>query len=133
MQDQEEAIDYTQVGIGLAFIVAAVVLGVFATPLASWPFLIPAAALLGGPVQQLVKQRRALPPASKESELLSAIRENGGRITPAEAAMETSLTVREADDMLSELVGGGHLKVESRGGTLLYTLPSSREEQALEG
>jgi hypothetical protein len=43
--------------------------------------------------------------------------------TPAEAAMETSLTVREADGMLSELAGGGHLSVESAGGTLCYSLP----------
>ena len=37
--------------------------------------------------------------------------------------METSLTVREADRMLSELAGGGHLSVESAGGTLRYSLP----------
>jgi hypothetical protein len=37
--------------------------------------------------------------------------------------METSLTVKEADRMLSELAGGGHLSVESAGGTLCYSLP----------
>ena len=37
--------------------------------------------------------------------------------------METSLTVREADRMLSELAGGGHLSVERAGGTLRYSLP----------
>ena len=37
--------------------------------------------------------------------------------------METSLTVKEADRMLSELVGGGHLSVESAGGALRYSLP----------
>ncbi len=58
-----------------------------------------------------------------ERELLSAIRDNGGSITPAEAAMETSLTVREADRMPSELDGGGHLAIESRGGALFYSLP----------
>ena len=68
--------------------------------------------------------RRALPLASdKERELLSAIRDNGGVITPTEAAMETSLTVKEADRRLSELAGGGHLSVESAGGTLCYSLP----------
>ncbi len=36
-------------------------------------------------------------------------------MTPAEAAMETSLTGREADGMLSELAGGGHLAVERAG------------------
>jgi hypothetical protein len=40
--------------------------------------------------------------------------------------METSLTVRDADRMLSELAGGGHLTVESIGGTLRYSLPARR-------
>jgi hypothetical protein len=40
-----------------------------------------------------------------------------------EAAMETSLTVKETDRMLSELAGGGYLSVESAGGTLYYSLP----------
>ena len=40
--------------------------------------------------------------------------------------METSLTVREADGMLSELAGGGHLAVESRDGALFYALPGRR-------
>jgi hypothetical protein len=63
--------------------------------------------------------------------LLSAIRHHGGSITPAEAAMETSLTVRDADKMLSGLAGGGHLLVESRGGVLFYRLPDreSREPE----
>jgi hypothetical protein len=54
------------------------------------------------------------------------IRDNGESITPAEVAMETSLTVREADRMLSELAGGGHLYVQSTGGTLRYSLSSRR-------
>jgi len=80
---------------------------------------------------QEAKKRRALfsPPANRERELLSAIRKIGGSITPAEAAMETSLTVREADRMLSELAGGGHLSVESAGGTLRYSLPSRQARE----
>ena len=69
------------------------------------------------------------PPVSTERELLSAIKANGGSITPAEAAMETSLTVREADGMLSELAGGGHLAVESRDGALFYSLPGRRNSE----
>jgi hypothetical protein len=90
----------------------------------SFGLMIPAVALLASAFQE-AKKRRALssPPANRERELLSAIRNNGGSITPAEAAMETSLTVREADRMLSELAGGGHLSVESAGGTLCYSLP----------
>ncbi|MGH3086771.1 MAG: hypothetical protein ACRDSJ_05570, partial [Rubrobacteraceae bacterium] len=58
-----------------------------------------------------------------------AIRDNGGSITPTEAAMDTSLTVREADQMLSTLASGGHLKVESGDGTLIYSLPQRRNRE----
>jgi hypothetical protein len=90
-------------------------------------FVIPAAIFFGLAARDLQKQQHALPrPDNKERELLSAIRDNGGSITPAEAAMETSLTVREADGMLSELAGAGHLAVESRDGALFYALPGRR-------
>src|SRR5918999_4036835 len=58
---------------------------------------------------------------SKERELLEALREHG-ELTPAEAAMETSLSVTEADRMLKELTEGGHLDVRVRGGGLFYSL-----------
>ena len=126
---------YTTTAVGVALLVAAVLIIITAgTPAAGIGFIIGAAACLGWSVPQLVHQKRELPtPSSKERELLSAIRDNGGSITSAEAAMETPLTVREADAMLSELASGGHLTVETRGGTLLYALPSSREERALGG
>jgi hypothetical protein len=119
---------YLYLAMGLGFAIAAVMVISTAQVLAAGiGFVIPAAVLLGLGVNELQKQRSALPkPASKERELLSAIRENGGSITPAEAAMETSLTVREADEMLSELAGGGHLMVEGRNGALFYSLPNSR-------
>ena len=92
--------------------------------------MIPAAIFLGLAANDFQKHRHALPqPASKERELLSAIRDNGGSITPAGAAMETSLTVSEADRMLSELAGGGHLAVEGREGTLFYVLPRRRNSE----
>lgn len=50
-----------------------------------------------------------------------ALREHG-ELTPARAAMETSLTVAEADGMLKELAEGGHLEVRVRGGGLFYAL-----------
>ncbi len=94
------------------------------TPAAGIGFVIAAAACLGVGASRLSKQRHAIPaPVNKERELLSAMRDSGGSITPAEAAMETSLTVREADELLSELAGGGHLRVESRDGALYYSLP----------
>jgi hypothetical protein len=58
---------------------------------------------------------------SKERELLEALRREG-ELTPARAAMETSLMVAEADRMLKELAEGGHLEVRVRGGGLFYAL-----------
>lgn len=57
----------------------------------------------------------------KERELLEALREHG-ELMPARAAMETSLTVAEADEMLKGLAEGGHLEVRVRGGGLFYGL-----------
>lgn len=71
------------------------------------------------------RQSPAVQPGD-ERELLLAIRDNGGSITPAEAVMETSLSVREADRMLSELAGEGHLRLESEEGSLFYVLPGRR-------
>lgn len=116
---------YLYLAFGIGFVLAAVMVIATAGVLAAGiGFVIPAAIFLGLSMTEFQKQRNVLPkPASKERELLSAIRDNGGSITPAEAAMETSLTVREADGILSELAGGGHLAVESRGGALFYSLP----------
>ena len=50
-----------------------------------------------------------------------ALREYG-ELSPAQAAMETSLSVTEADRMLKELAEGGHLDVRVRGGGLFYSL-----------
>ena len=47
--------------------------------------------------------------------------------------METSLTLREADRMLSELAGGGHLAVEGREGTLFYALPRRHNSEIQNG
>jgi hypothetical protein len=43
--------------------------------------------------------------------------------------METSLTVREADALLSELASGGHLRVEDRDGALYYSLPGRKKPE----
>ena len=119
---------YLYLAFGIGFVLAAIMVIITAgTPAAGIGFVIPAAIFLGLAANDFQKYRHALPqPANKERELLSAIRDNGGSITPAEAAMETSLTVREADQMLSELTGAGHLAVESNDGTLFYALPRRR-------
>jgi hypothetical protein len=125
---------YLFLAFGIGFVLAAVMVIATAGVLAAGVgFVIPAAIFFGLAANDFQKQRHALPRSdNKERELLSAIRDNGGSITPAEAAMETSLTVREADGMLSELAGGGHLAVEHRDGALFYALPGRRGPE-LEG
>ena len=72
--------------LGVGFIVATVLVVLTAgTVAAGLPFVIAGAALLGKGISELLEQRHALPaPVSKERELLLAIRDNGGSITPAE-------------------------------------------------
>jgi hypothetical protein len=122
---------YLYLSLGVGFVIAAVLLIITAnTAAAGLPFVIAAAALLGKGLSDARGQQRAVkPPVSKERELLSAIKTNGGNITPAEAAMETSLTVGEADSMLSDLAGKGHLAVRSRDGALFYSLPGRRDPE----
>ena len=122
---------YLFFSLGIGFVIAAVlVILTSGAAAAGLPFVIAAAALLGKGLTDLRGQRRSVQsPVSKERELLSAIRDNGGSISPAEAAMETSLTVREADGMLSELAGSGHLAVQSRDGALFYALPGRGGEE----
>lgn len=57
----------------------------------------------------------------EEKELLRAM-ERDGELTPARAALKTSLTVAEADRLLSELAARGYPEVRARGGRLLYAL-----------
>lgn len=59
----------------------------------------------------------------KENELLRALQSKEGGASPTEAALETSLSVREADDVLSELASRGYLAVESHEGALFYSIP----------
>lgn len=76
--------------------------------------------------------RRAEPGArEKEKELLGALEERG-ELTPATAAMRTSLTVEEASKMLDRLAGKEHLRVLNREGLLSYTLFENNGPGALE-
>ena len=82
----------------------------------------PAFGLLVRGIAGLSEERTELPSANgKERELLQALQREG-ELTPARAAMETTLTVAEADRMLKELAEGGHLEVRVRGGGLFYAL-----------
>jgi hypothetical protein len=63
--------------------------------------------------------------AAREKELLQAIRRRG-ELTAAEAALETSLSVEEADRMLSGLAVRGHLEVRVDGARIAYSLWEGR-------
>lgn len=57
----------------------------------------------------------------REKELLRAL-ERHEEITAARAAMETSLSIAQAEEMLTKLASGGHVEVRARAGTLTYAL-----------
>ena len=72
--------------------------------------------------------RRPAPGArEREKELLETMRE-GGEITPATAAMRTSLTVDEASEMLEELARKGHLERQAEEGGTAYSLGERRRK-----
>ena len=68
---------------------------------------------------------------SKERELLGALARRG-ELSPALAALETSLTVAEADRMLSDLAESGHVEVRARDGRLGYALWEQDRRQLTE-
>ena len=92
-EDETRSNPYLFFSLGVGFVIATILVIVTSgTAAAGLPFVIAAAALFGIGLSRTRGQQRAFePPISKERELLSAIRDNGGSITPAEAAMETSL------------------------------------------
>jgi ATP/maltotriose-dependent transcriptional regulator MalT len=66
--------------------------------------------------------RRTVPGTrEQEKELLGALEESGG-LTPAAAAMRTSLTVDEAAKMLEDLARKGHLEPQIGEGVMAYSL-----------
>ena len=67
----------------------------------------------------------------KEKELLGAL-EECGELTPATAAMRTSLTVDEASKMLEVLARKGHLERQTEEGVVAYSL-GEPNRQALPG
>jgi capsular polysaccharide biosynthesis protein len=97
--------------------------------LATWGLmlglLITASALLGNHLR--VPQKNVFPAytagsleAAKEQEFLEALGRSSlgcGELTAAGAALETSLTVEEADRMLFRLAAKGHLRVRTREGS----------------
>jgi DNA-binding CsgD family transcriptional regulator len=64
----------------------------------------------------------------KEQEILGVL-EQGGSLTPAAAAMRTSLTVDEASKMLDGLARKGHLETQTEGGIVSYALAGHRRQE----
>jgi MFS family permease len=94
-----------------------------AVPFLLAPALAAAGRGLAGVAEARTRERtdRATSEEGKERELLGALARRG-ELSPALAALETSLTVAEADRMLSDLAESGHLEVRAREGRIGYAL-----------
>jgi ATP/maltotriose-dependent transcriptional regulator MalT len=75
------------------------------------------------------ESRRSVPDAREKEKVLLGILEERDGLTPAAAAMRTSLTVDEASKMLDELARKGHLETRTDQGNVAYALsePDRRE------
>jgi DNA-binding CsgD family transcriptional regulator len=106
------------------------VLGVVCVPLSSitsfW-WIVPVLGAIGT-IALAALDRPRLAPGNpedgklEERELLRALTERGD-LTPAEAAMRTSLTVEEASKVLEKLAREGHLQPRAVDGVVAYALP----------
>ena len=103
------------------------------------PFLVvPAFAAVARGLTGLAESRtrertgRVTEQDSKERELLGALARRE-ELSPALAALETSLSVAEADRMLSDLAESGHVEVRAREGRLAYSLWEHDQRQLTDG
>ena len=120
-----------KVGVALSVLVSVALSGAFLVlfvPGLWWIFTtyfwiaFPAVGMLGSGLAGLGEERRSRPAGvDPERELLAALRDRG-EMTPAGVAVETSLSVDEADRRLRELAEAGHLEVRVRGGGIFYAL-----------
>jgi len=100
--------------------------------------LVPAIAAVARGLSRIAEARtreragRATAEESKERELLGALARRG-ELSPALAALETSLTVAEADRMLSDLAESGHLEVRAYDGRIGYALWEQDRRQLTDG
>lgn len=78
------------------------------------------------------RERGPVEEEQKERQLLQAL-ERCGELSPARAALETTLTVSEADRMLSGLAKDGHVEVRAREGRLGYALWEHDRKELADG
>jgi len=84
--------------------------------------VLPLAIGLGSRISGFPQAYAALNASSHgEKELLEAL-ERRGELTPAQAAIDTSLSASEADQLLCELASKGYLEVQVDAGRIHYTL-----------
>ena len=95
-------------------------------------FVVPAFAAFTRGLAGLTASRTGGAKESKERELLEALARRG-ELSPALAALETSLTVDEANRMLSELAASGHVEVRAQEGRLGYALWEQDRRRLTEG
>ena len=108
------------------YVFVLVIACVFLAPLTTFWWVVPvlgaavpiALTLLAEPGHRSL---RADDKAAKERELLGALAERRN-LTPAAAAMRTSLTVDEAQGMLEDLARKGHLELHAGDGIVSYSL-----------
>jgi len=100
----------------------------------------PAVSSLGKLVQESSEERRRareIPKIErnrKEKELLRAAKVCDGELTPTTAALKSSCSVEEADEILQGFAERGFATVEVRSdGRMLYLFPEFRPEGATEG
>ena len=138
--DTENLSPGAQVAAALAVLILVVLSGIFllaAAPGLWWILTtygwvaFPASGLLmrglaGTAAEPSGKQKSLAAAGAQEKELLGALAARG-ELSPVQAAIETSLSVAEADKMLKELTGGGYLEVRVRGGGIYYALWESEK------
>jgi hypothetical protein len=107
---------------------------ILAVPFLLVPAFVAATRGLAGVAEARTRERtgRATERESKERELLGALARRG-ELSPALAALETSLTVAEADKMLSDLSESGHLEVRAHDGRIGYALWEQDRRQLTDG
>ena len=107
---------------------------IWAVPFFLVPAFVAAARGLTGLAESRTRDRtgRVTEQESKERELLGALARRG-ELSPALAALETSLTVAEADRMLSDLAESGHVEVRVHEGRLAYSLWEHDRRQLTDG